>query len=465
MAMILSRPRDKSNNMLPIIILHGWSDTSDSFQALAIWLRTNGFDVIDIFLGDYLSMNDEITLFDLGLAFRRALEKNNIPQARHSFNLVVHSTGGLVAREYLRQFCLDSDTGIRDATKTPIQHLCMLAPANFGSPLATLGKSILGRIFKGWKWDGFGESGKRVLDALELASPYSYDLALDDLFDASFSIFAPSNTLTTILTGTAPYPDSLRSSLHEDGSDGTVRVATANLMASYFKVNFQSKKERPSLTSRPSSVNEIAVAVFLRNHASITDPTDRTQQSEWTNLVKRALTITPAEYQAHVEQCDAVTVQTFDSGTLKEKNHQYQHMVVRVHDQHGEPVDDYIIEFYQQPRDRPDNVFKKIHTEILEKVTKNQKAANYRSFFFDVTDLQQLFKETPDAKVEMSITAAHISKRIQFRNPEKGFEIFSRTQSKFIKPNQPILMDITLHRDPNVDSTERGGNVFKLKAT
>ena len=49
---------------------------------------------------------------------------------------------GLVAREYLRQVCKG------DATATPVRHICMMAPANFGSPLATLGESIAGRVLK-----------------------------------------------------------------------------------------------------------------------------------------------------------------------------------------------------------------------------------------------------------------------------------------------------------------------------
>jgi triacylglycerol esterase/lipase EstA (alpha/beta hydrolase family) len=160
--------------MRPLIILHGWSDTSKSFQRLAVWLKNNGFNVVEIFLGDYWSMNDEVTLFDLGYAFQFALRRNNLPTARHSFDLIVHSTGGLVAREYLRQVCVDPVTGARDPSRAPVMHLCMLAPANFGSPLSTLGKSVLGRLFKGWNWDHLFETGQKVLDALELASPYSY---------------------------------------------------------------------------------------------------------------------------------------------------------------------------------------------------------------------------------------------------------------------------------------------------
>ena len=87
-----------------------------------------------IFLGDYLSMNDEVTLKDLGYAFIRALRDKQVPQTPHAFDVIVHSTGGLVIREYLRQACEGTPE------MTPVQNLLMFSPANFGSPLAALGK-------------------------------------------------------------------------------------------------------------------------------------------------------------------------------------------------------------------------------------------------------------------------------------------------------------------------------------
>src|SRR5437660_12700215 len=105
---------------LPLIVLHGWSDTSKSFQSLADYLKNQGFNVIDIWLGDYISMHDKIEMKDLGLAFIRALGDEKIATSRHSFDLIVHSTGGLVAREFLRQACTRPD-GTLDATRTPVR--------------------------------------------------------------------------------------------------------------------------------------------------------------------------------------------------------------------------------------------------------------------------------------------------------------------------------------------------------
>ena len=434
----------------PVIILHGWSDTADSFGSLAQFLRERQFSVVDIWLGEYLSMNDEITLYDLGAAFQRALAANKISQERHAFDLVVHSTGGLVAREYLVQQCAG------DATRTPVKHLCMLAPANFGSPLAKMGKSLVGRLVKGWDWDHFGQTGTRILDALELGSPYSWTLADQDLFDPKFPVFQPSNTMATVMVGTIGYDNALRASLHENGSDGTVRVATANLNARRFDLVFEST-ERPVLVERKRSFDEVAFAVFARNHTSIHEPTSA--DDGWATTLVCALATEPDSYAAHCTACSAVTAATFGAVPARKINrdwfHEYQHVVTRVHDQFGHPIPDYVLEFYQERGDADDDVFAKLHNEILEKITTNDRDHSYRTFFFDVTDLRA-FIDSQGARVDMSLSAAHVSERILYRNPKAGVRVFGSKDRTFICPNAPVLVDMQLYRD----STDE---VFALK--
>ncbi len=433
--------------MNPIVILHGWSDTSESFTPLADWLKGQGFNVVPIYLGDYLSMNDEITLHDLGFAFQRALKAKNISQAPHSFDVVVHSTGGLVVREYLRQVCQGAPQ------KTPVEHLLMLAPANFGSPLAKLGKSVLGRLLNGWDWNHLGQTGTIILNALELASPYSFQLALDDLFDPKNAIFDPANTRVTVMVGTSAY-DNYRKALHENGSDGTVRVSTANLNANLMRVDFSDPKA-PQYSFVQDNCPKLALAVFDRNHTTIHDPAVATQKSDWTRIVQKALTVPVSGYAAHVADCATLTTKTFVSGGSSQMYHQFQHVVFRVHDQFGQPVDDYIVEFYQEDGDSGDRVFAKIHGEILEKVTTYSGDSSYRSFLFDMTDLAKFFDQKPNARVDMSITAAAVSSRISYRNPPTGITVFSAKNRAFMRPNEPTLVDVTLYRDPAPE-------VFKL---
>ena len=434
----------------PVIILHGWSDTSRSFIPLGQWLKANGFNVVDIYLGDYLSMNDEITLFDLGLAFRRALAASNIPQSRYSFDVIVHSTGGLVIREYLRQVCAGN------AANTPVQRLLMLSPANFGSPLATLGKSVLGRLFKGWGWDHIGQTGQQVLNALELASPYGWALAEADLFDSNFNLYDPGNVLLTVMAGTAAYTDTLSATMHENGSDGTVRASTANLNAHLIKLSFADPTQ-PQLTLVPRNCPPLAFAVFNRDHTAMHDPFDVRQTDQWRQTVLSALAVDKTVYADHFAKCSAIASQTFAEGlnsSTPDRYHQYQHVVFRVRDQFGHPVDDYMVEFYQQENDAQDAVFAKIHTDILEKITTNSTDPSYRSFLFDTDDLNQYLAAT-NAEVDLSLSAANISSLIGYQNPAGGFRIFSSTLKDYIFPNEPVLVDVILSRNPSPD-------VFKL---
>ena len=456
----------------PLIILHGWSDASDSFEPLAKWLRARGFNVVEIFLANYISMNDEITLPDLGLAMRNALAEKNIPETRHAFDMLAHSTGALVAREFLRQACAG------DASKTPVRHLCLLAPANFGSPLAKLGKSFIGRLFKGWSWNHLFETGKRVLDALELASPYTFELALDDLFTPGHALFHPENTMATVLAGTSPYGDTtldkLKSAAHEDGSDGVVRASCANLNARHFQVDFE-KPPRLRCVNVPPASPPAAFAVFDRNHTSVTRPGTQPGASAWRDILLNSLTLETEGYDAHVKACEVVTAETYSTlraaNPKSNANHVYQHLVFRVRDQFGAPVNDYFVEFYQGREDPRDTVFKKIQTEVLEKVVTNSTAPNHRSFHLDLTDLEQFLNDDPARRVLMSISAADISNNIRMKNPGKNkfikvfgtdfprgdFPSFGGTLHPlgFFFPNQTTLIDITLHRAPVPD-------VFKL---
>ncbi len=445
----------------PLIILHGWSDNSASFRPLAKWLQGQGFQVVDIWLGDYISMHDKLKIEDIGFAFQRALDANGIPQTRYSFDLIIHSTGALVAREYLRQVCTLAD-GTRDAQRTPIRHLAMLAPANFGSPLAGLGKSVIGRILKGWRWDDLkhaGESGQRILEALELASPYSFRLGLDDLFDPTFPVLSSKNTITTVLVGTAPY-DGNRKIMHEAGSDGTVRVATANLNATYLSVDF-ADPANPVVSARPRTSGDIAFAVFDRNHGTITQPPGNNlpQEQEWTDILLRALNVTAAGYAGHVTACAQQTDALYSAREAADPNfHRYMHVVFHVHDQFGAPVPDYVIDFFQRV-DPKDHAYRAIQGDILEKVNTHSVDSSYRSFFFDCTDLEAFLAKFPASEIEMSVGAAPVSDDIIYRNPDskdEGVSVFSGANKRLLHPNEPVLVDVTLHRDPEA-------KVFRLK--
>lgn len=425
----------------PLLILHGWSGKSSDLSQLSDILKGSGFNVIDIWLADYLSMNDEITIQDLGQAMGKALEKNKIPVEPKSFDVIVHSTGGLVIRQYLIHYFFGKPQDC------PISHLLMLAPANFGSPLAHIGKSMVGRLRLGWKWDGFMQTGIRVLDALELGSPISWQLAEQDLFNPQNRIFLPKNIFTTVLIGTDSY-DGLAGAIHENGSDGTVRVSTANLNASYMKLIFDESSKKVNTQMQERCYESVAFGVlYNKNHGTIIRP-DK-DDTLFLDLIKKSLNIEDSDgYQQHIEQLRKISDETFGRGMadkLKEKKyHQYQHLVTRVHDQFGEKIEDYFLEFFQE-EDLKNNIIAKIQSEILEKVIVYSKDASYRSFLFDITDMK---KEILDQKkrVDMSLCAAALSKDISYYDPKEYLTVASDKAQTLLQSNTTLFVDIELPR-------------------
>jgi hypothetical protein len=58
--------------MRQAVVLHGWSDDSESFEPLIAFLKRNGYAVIPLFLGDYISLRDEVRIEDSRGGWRRS---------------------------------------------------------------------------------------------------------------------------------------------------------------------------------------------------------------------------------------------------------------------------------------------------------------------------------------------------------------------------------------------------------
>ncbi|RDI97119.1 phospholipase [Dyella solisilvae] len=215
--------------MTTLVFVHGWSVTSTSTygalpQRLQQEARAQGIalDVADLWLSEYVSFDDAVTMPDLVRAFDHALRDLHLRGSR--FACITHSTGGPVVREWLR--AQRDRPGAFSTIR--LTHLMMLAPANFGSALAALGKSVLGRLHA--SADGV-EPGRRILDWLELGSAESLSLNLDHIHGDDR---AQRGQYLFVLTGDRPdrsLYDHINSYTGENGSDGVVRVAAANLNA------------------------------------------------------------------------------------------------------------------------------------------------------------------------------------------------------------------------------------------
>lgn len=437
-----------------VIILHGYSDESASFKPLANFLKAQGFKAVPIYLGDYVSLEDNVTIPDLAKAFVNALADKGISTKEASFDLIVHSTGALVAREWMTRFFLEHDL------PCPVDHFLMLAPANFGSPLGHLGKTMFGRIVKGWK-TGF-QSGTQVLSALELASPYTFDLARRDLFGGK-SFYQPQMCKTAVLVGSKPYQTGFRKLVDKNGGDGTVYVSTANLNCAGMRLSFRKGQDAPTSEPWNSAAEPIAFGVFPdRDHASITDP-GKGDAELGAMIVSFLKTNSVPAYTQFFTQCQERTDKTLPEKPAQDIYHTYQHLVTRVTDDLGFAVTDYFLEFYEKPataRDRfkVDDLMIRVHTEILEAVHPYSLDESYRSFIFDLTDLRTAL--LGGEQLMFSLSAAPLGRYVGFSTgaPNDFSEIpigkksDGTPDSWFWRPNQTLLLDIGIERtqDPKL---------------
>lgn len=223
-----------------VVLVHGWSVSStETYGRLADRLEAEAgewVDVRNLWLSKYVSFDDDVRVEDLSRAFEAAVRRELGAEIDAGKKLVciTHSTGGPVIRDWWDRFYRT----VSRSGPCPMSHLVMLAPPNFGSALAQLGKGKLGRI-KTW-FQGV-EPGQKVLDWLELGSAEAWDLnqrwiESDDPATGRNPVYQFSLIGQSI---DRKLYDHLNSYTGELGSDGVVRAAAANLNATYIRLEQQ----------------------------------------------------------------------------------------------------------------------------------------------------------------------------------------------------------------------------------
>lgn len=229
--------------MLPILLIHGYSTEGKDNSVAEIYgdlperLREELGDsaVVDINLSRWISLDDAVSLDDVSFALERALSSRTYRFLRDGgFHAVIHSTGALVIRNWLRLY---------SPKPSPLNNLVHLAGANFGSGLAHIGRGQLarwGRLITG----GTGR-GVAVLNELEFGAGKTLDLhralltsETDALKDFKVQEFCLIGSQTQSLLRAVPIRY-----VKEDSSDSTVRCAAANLNVNYLRVVPDKKAE------------------------------------------------------------------------------------------------------------------------------------------------------------------------------------------------------------------------------
>lgn len=430
-----------------LVIIHGWSDTHVSFKRLAKQLLDDNVvgKATLLRLGDYVSLDDDVSFDDLAHALNRAWAEQKLPDTPRSVDIVVHSTGALVLRHWMTTF--------HTPASNPVHRLLMLAPANFGSPLAHKGRSFVGRIVKGFNSDRAFHTGAQILKGLELASPFSWNLALKDRFGQQ-AWYGPGRILCTVLVGTEGY-SGISAAANENGTDGTVRVSTANLNPLRVCFDFASNPQKPTLSLQPANGITAFARIDEENHSTIAWK-DRGPRNPLTRrLVRDALQVTDASFPAFAAALEQLNEHSRRYGAYRAHTQPYQNTVVRLDDNLGNLVGDYFLEMFAKQPDAnkvDDEHTALIQQRVLDKVHVYGDAPAYRSMQFNIQALQQL-RDQLKRPLFVSVTAMPDIKRTKtvgyatFGYDDIGsIKLTPALLDQLFQPDRSVLLEMTILR-------------------
>ncbi len=447
-----------------LVIIHGWSDNARSFVRLGHHLVQQGIApaVAHVKLGDYVSLDDDVTFFDLSQALQKAWLAQKLPTTPRSVDVVVHSTGGLVIRDWMTShFAPDTN---------PVRRLLMLAPANFGSPLAHKGRSFIGRVIKGFKSDKFLQTGTHILKGLELASPYTWDLAGRDRFDPKAEWYGRGRVLCTVLVGTSGY-SGISAAANEDGSDGTVRVSTANLNPLKVTLDFVADPQTPVLKVSQARGRTAFARIRGENHSTIAFKDGGPKHPRTAEFVARALTVNDQGFEAWADTLDAFSESERQATAADTFQQAYTNVVTRLSDSAGDEVSDYFIEaFAKVPREGvlpaqwsvDQRVTRLLQEEVLATVHVYGDRKAFRSLLFNATVLE---RDVSGAGKELYLSATALpdirkTKSVGYRTfgwDDIGSLRLTPTRIRAVfPPDRTALVDLRIRR-------EQEDGVFVLK--
>lgn len=356
-------PSDRSATPNRTLLIHGYSASGMEFQGWKDALGKAGIDTATIEIGNYVSLNNEITIKDLGGAFNRALRLTKWSAGSKddswTFDAIVHSTGMLVVRQWLT-----SDPFGRDDPRSRVRrlkHLVGLAPATFGSPQGKKGRSWLGALVKGNRDFGpdFMNAGDMVLDGLELGSKYTWDLAQKDML-APEPMYdkGPGTPYVAVFIGNVGY-SGIAAVANSPGTDGTVRWAGCALNTRMVELDFRRQPMLMDSAGRPTRLKISdwvtgrlecpIIAVEGRNHGSILSDPDAGVVARVSDFLRNVKT--EAGYQTWLREAltygkDALEKMDEKSQSVGTGGAGWQQFVMHVKDDHGDGVADYNVQLF-----------------------------------------------------------------------------------------------------------------------
>ncbi len=448
-----------------MLIVHGYSDGSASFTGLRdFFVRSGRYRAEDVWLVDYASMDDEATYDDFADKLDSDYERI-FGDSSERIDVACHSTGALVVRAWLAlRRSRDSGPG---RPKCPVEHLLMFAPANFGSDLAGLGQSFLGKFrstfFNSFSKKGdFMESGRVVLQGLEPASPFQWRLSHKDLHGDGF--FSPAGAdderCYPFVLAAGNYYGGLEAELlkkrAKPGTDGTVRICGTALNTRKCVLSMAGRKTRLAWSSE-TKYDHIPHAVFDGfNHGSIVERTTPgfAAADGPGALALEALAVTDlAGYGRAAARFSAVAEANYKR-IAGDNSSRWQQFFFRVRDDVGQSVRDYFLDFFVvDSKGRPDRELTQAFDEAFEAQFYTHSAdPSHRVMMVNCDELRAFGKRlaAKSARLVFDVTAASPLPDVSYRRGEYvAFDGAAPGQGpiSFLFPNTTTLVEVVLDRE------------------
>lgn len=436
-----------------LLILHGYSDGATSFTGLRDFFQANGYARDDVFLLNYASMDDQSQFSDFADKLDEDYEKQF---AGERIDLACHSTGSLVVRLWLDLHYARQRAAGRTKPRSPVKHLLMFAPANFGSDLAEMGQSFLGKFrstfFNSNRKPGdFLESGKFVLQGLEPASPFQWELSSRDLHGEGF--FNPElgddNVCYPFVFAAGRGYSGLQARIIKDrkkpGTDGTVRICGTSLNTRKCIVDFCNREVTPIWVAE-KKFESMAFAIFGGfNHGSIIEHSDDFVKGPGKWALKALQVDSRAKYARFAAEASEFTRRDYDGDP-------YQQFFFNVKDDVGLPVRDFYIDFYAQLGDGS------VHEKLTLEFDKSFEVEFYRhsaepscrALLLNLVRLREYFKKLKAAKARLVFDVYAISPIQEIKYLPAFAVVFDDSatgdEPTFLYENTTTLVQIVLNR-------------------
>lgn len=464
-----------------VLFVHGWSVThTNTYGELPQWLEHQSkagvlhIQVGNIYLGQYISFDDTVTIDDIARAFDHAVRDQLADKLRDGkrFACITHSTGGLIVRKWMDLYFKNN------LAACPLSHLIMLAPANHGSALAQLGKSRLARIkdfFEGI------EPGQHVLDWLELGSDMSWQLNESWLgYDG-----LAHNIYSFVLTGQAidrQFYDAVNSYTGEAGSDGIVRVAATNMNYSLLQLRQEGTNGENLVVAKMTRTQPMAFGILPgcshsgKKMGIIRSVTMANAAAHPTAIwVMRCLQVVNRDsYNRLAKELEHMTQETQENERIERVNtliykreyitNRYSMIIFRLIDDRGNHIDDYDLYLTAGPH-YSENA---LPVGFFADRQQNQRDRGKLTYFLDY-DVMEAGINTPQMQGNLGFRIqAHPEASNQALAYYKVLDFHSSLadMNKILHPNETMMVEIMLQRrvDRAVSRISNNLNPVKISA-